>query len=173
LRSLDGSHTLFQLGGYGRRPDLMVIAHRDYPVSHAASWVSEGDCRERPFRFLVFKGMEPGYRPVELFVGGLAAGNRKIDASDLLCCVLLMIVLMSLLRPHRRETEHSKESNVNKCFISGLPRLISLYLNGLLYKICASACNLETLLCKLSVGLTILSLPTKLSQNIPFRNLIS
>src|SRR6185436_17718740 len=69
LRLVDGTQSLLQLCGGRRRPDLVVAAHRDDPISHAAARVNRGYFVERLFGFFVFERMEPGYGAIKLLLG--------------------------------------------------------------------------------------------------------
>src|ERR1700730_8740308 len=62
----DGARSLPQLCCGRRRPDGMVIAHRDAPVTHAAARVGDGNFAERLFSLFVLERMEPGDCAIEL-----------------------------------------------------------------------------------------------------------
>src|SRR2546426_4763823 len=96
----DGARSLLQLCRGWRRPDGMVVAHRDPPVTHAASRVSDGNFGERLFSLFILERMEPGYRAIELPLGLGVTGDREVDPPEFFRSVVL--VRMCLLGSGRR-----------------------------------------------------------------------
>src|SRR5262245_11781750 len=78
-----GAQPLLQFRHARRRPEGMVVAHRDAPVSHAALRVSDRDFIKRLFSLLILERMEPGDRAIELPLGLRGAGDGKVDPSQL------------------------------------------------------------------------------------------
>src|SRR6267143_3348551 len=70
----DRARSFLQLCRGWRRPDGMVIAHRDAPVTHAASRVSDGNFGECLFSIFILERMEPGDGPIELLLGDGGTG---------------------------------------------------------------------------------------------------
>src|SRR5258705_11197168 len=92
----DGVRSLLQLRGGRRCPDRMIVAHRDAPVTHAASRVSDRNFGERLFSLFILERMEPGDCPIELHLGLVVTGDAEVDLSELFRRVMSMLV--SLLR---------------------------------------------------------------------------
>src|SRR5262249_21204409 len=65
---LYGVPPLLQLFHCRRRPDGMVLAHRDSPVTHTTFLIGREDLRESFLGLLVFKRMQPGDRAIELLL---------------------------------------------------------------------------------------------------------
>src|SRR4028118_1104375 len=84
LGLFDGFPSLLQLRRVRRRPDRMVVAHRDAPVTHAASRVGDGNFGEDLFGLFILEGMEPRDCAGELLLGFGSTGDREVDPSELL-----------------------------------------------------------------------------------------
>src|SRR5882724_11842183 len=80
----DGCQPLLQLCRVWRSPDGMVVAHRDTPVTHAASRIGDGNFGEDLFSLFILERMEPCYCPIELLAGLSVTGNGKVDPAKLL-----------------------------------------------------------------------------------------
>jgi hypothetical protein len=61
----------------------MVVAHRNAPVTHAASRVSNGNFGERLFSLSVLERMEPGDCAIELPLGLGVTGNGEVNSAEL------------------------------------------------------------------------------------------
>src|SRR5437763_1722559 len=84
LCSCDRARSFLQLRRGWRRPDGMVVADGNAPVSHAASRVSDGNFGKCLFSIFILERMEPGDRPIELLLGDGGTGDWEIDSSKFL-----------------------------------------------------------------------------------------
>src|SRR5215831_18081099 len=89
---LYGGLPLLQFLFYRRRPDGMVVTHRNAPVAHTALLISDGNLCESFFGLLVLERMEPGDRAIELPLRRIRARDGKVNLSE------FVLVLMRLLR---------------------------------------------------------------------------
>src|SRR5258705_12683675 len=79
----DGARSLLQLRGGRRRPDRMIVTHRDAPVPHAASRINDRNFSERLFSLFILERMKPGDCPIELHLGLMVTGDAEVDLSEL------------------------------------------------------------------------------------------
>src|SRR5918993_3701131 len=79
LGLFNGSRCLLQLCRVRRRPDGVIVAHRDAPVTHAASRVGDGNSGERLLGLFILEGMEPRDCPIELPLGLWGTGDGEVD----------------------------------------------------------------------------------------------
>ena len=66
-----------------RRPEGMIVAHRDAPVTHAASRVGDGNFGEHLFSLFILERMEPGDCAIELLLGLRVTGDGEVDPPEL------------------------------------------------------------------------------------------
>src|SRR5215510_2976715 len=76
------ARSLLQFRRRWRYPEGMVISHGDAPVTHSALRIHCRNFRERLFRFLVFKRMEPSDCAIELFLSLRLTGSLEINDSE-------------------------------------------------------------------------------------------
>ena len=79
----DGAPSFLQLRSGWRRPERMVTAHSNAPVTHAAAWVSNSDFSERLFSLFILEGMEPGDCAIELPLGLPVTRDGEVDLPEL------------------------------------------------------------------------------------------
>src|SRR6185295_13251306 len=73
----DSGPTRFQLSLGRRRPDWMVLAHRDTPISHATLRIERRHSFKGPARFFIAKRVQPCSRKIEMSLSIRIAGNLK------------------------------------------------------------------------------------------------
>jgi hypothetical protein len=61
----------------------MVVAHRDAPVTHAASRISDSHSCEDLFSLFILERMEPCDCEIEFLAGFNGTGNGKVDPAKL------------------------------------------------------------------------------------------
>ena len=76
---------------------MVVVAHGDAPITHAAARVSGRNFGERLFCLFILKRMEPGYGTIELLLGPRFTGDVEVDLAELFR--RFVRVPMSLLGP--------------------------------------------------------------------------
>src|SRR5258708_5286085 len=79
----DGVRSLLQLCRGRRRPDGMVVAHGNAPVTHATSRIGDGNFAKRLFSLFILERMEPGDGAIEFPLCLGITGDREVDLPEL------------------------------------------------------------------------------------------
>ncbi len=86
----------------------MIVAHRDAPISHAATRIGCRNLVERLFRLFILERVQPGDSVIELLLRGRRAGNNEIHAPEFFRRFVTMIAVLGL-NDDRTENERDRE----------------------------------------------------------------